>query len=69
MSGLGKGMGALLGDAAAGMANTESPAKAEVSENLLPVSLLQPSDVQPRRFFDDSALKSLAGSIKSQGVL
>lgn len=66
MSGLGKGLGALLDDAAVG---TVSSTNASVSENLLPISSLQPSDVQPRRIFDDSALKSLAGSIKSQGVL
>jgi ParB family chromosome partitioning protein len=66
MSGLGKGLGALLDDAAV---SAGSPANVNVSENLLPISALQPSDVQPRRYFDDSALKSLAGSIKSQGVL
>ncbi len=66
MSSLGKGLGALLGDAADSLNN---PVNTGVSENLLPISILQPSDAQPRRFFDESALKSLAGSIKSQGVL
>ena len=55
MSGLGKGLGALLDYAAV---SAGSPANVNVSENLLPISALQPSDVQPRRYFDDSALKS-----------
>lgn len=66
MSSLGKGLGALLDDAAVGAISQGSTS---VSENLLPLSKLQPSEVQPRRVFEDEALKSLAGSIKSQGVL
>jgi ParB family chromosome partitioning protein len=35
----------------------------------LPLSILSESKTNPRRFFEDSALKELAASIRSQGVL
>ena len=35
----------------------------------LPLSVLTESKTNPRRFFEDSALKELAASIRSQGVL
>ena len=35
----------------------------------LPLSVLTESNTNPRRFFEDSALKELAASIRSQGVL
>jgi ParB family chromosome partitioning protein len=35
----------------------------------LPLSILTESKTNPRRFFEDSALKELAASIRSQGVL
>ena len=35
----------------------------------LPLSVLIESKTNPRRFFEDSALKELAASIRSQGVL
>ena len=35
----------------------------------LPLSVLTESRTNPRRFFEDSALKELAASIRSQGVL
>src|ERR1035438_10608666 len=35
----------------------------------LPLSILTESKTNPRRFFEDSALKELAASIRSQGIL
>ena len=35
----------------------------------LPLSVLTESKTNPRRLFEDSALKDLAASIRSQGVL
>ncbi len=35
----------------------------------LPLALLNESKTNPRRVFDESALKELAASIRSQGVL
>ena len=62
-TGLGKGLGALLDDV------TVEKIETGQAENTLPLSKLQPSTVQPRRVFDEDALKSLCNSIKSQGVL
>jgi len=64
---LGKGLGALLDEGDAAVAT--SAAGAMTAEKFLPVTVLEPSDAQPRRFFDEDALKSLASSIKEQGVL
>lgn len=62
---LGKGLGALLSDAGVG-ASEGAPSAPETH---LLVSQLQPSAIQPRREFDDEAIKSLSASIKSQGVI
>jgi ParB family transcriptional regulator, chromosome partitioning protein len=35
----------------------------------LPLSLLSESETNPRRYFDESSLKELAETIRSQGVL
>lgn len=75
--GLGKGLGALLAHAVAEEAqNSSVPRSPEASVSPLDrapqnmaVTQLQPSSVQPRKFFDEEALKSLCQSIKSQGVL
>ncbi len=64
--GLGKGLDALLGGAAAVVAEEQDVA---VTETQLDVEQLQPSDVQPRRVFDEENLAALAESIRSQGVL
>lgn len=59
--GLGKGLGALLGDAAL---------RTESSENLyLPISQVECNADQPRKRFDDTALEDLAESIREHGVL
>lgn len=68
--GLGRGLGALLDDAAvSAVANTPSPAGAAKADTHLPLESLVPSSVQPRRTFDDAALKALSVSIQSQGVI
>lgn len=64
-SALGKGLGALLDDAAVKSIEGEGNAP----ERTLPVKKLQPGTVQPRHYFDDDALKSLSQSIKAQGVI
>ncbi len=60
--GLGKGLGALLGDAAL---------QTDTSENLhlLPISQVECNADQPRKRFDDTALDELADSIGKHGVL
>ena len=73
---LGRGLSALFGDADASytpkpMASAAAPKTAEVktTPNQLPVAWLQPGAYQPRRHFDEEALKGLAGSIRERGIL
>lgn len=63
MSGLGKGLGALLD------VNENPETGAPATEQYMSVEFLQPSEVQPRHIFDDEALKALSASIKAQGVI
>ena len=59
--GLGKGLGALLGDAAL---------RTDTSDNLyLPISQIEPYANQPRRHFDEEALQDLADSIREHGII
>ena len=59
--GLGKGLGALLGDAAL---------HADTSDNLyLPISKIEPYANQPRHYFDEDALQDLADSIREHGII
>ena len=68
--GLGRGLGALLGDdveSAAAPQPAEQTAVDEVS--MLPIHLIDPNREQPRRSFDEGALNDLAQSIRAVGVL
>jgi ParB family chromosome partitioning protein len=60
-SGLGRGLGALLGDAA-----IRPPENGTVE---LRVSEVEPNSGQPRKSFDEAALAELAESIRTHGVL
>lgn len=75
---LGRGLSALFGDAdasyapkpAASVAVIPAENKATGSNQFqMPTTWLQPGAYQPRRHFDDEALKGLAGSIKERGIL
>jgi ParB family transcriptional regulator, chromosome partitioning protein len=72
---LGRGLSALFGDADASYQAkpiaTTAPAKTEKSAGPLHVALtwLQPGALQPRRHFDQEALKGLADSIREHGIL
>ncbi len=59
---LGRGLSALLG---------EGPARAapEAGQRMLPIAQLEPSPLQPRRYFDPAELEALAESIRSNGIL
>lgn len=59
--GLGKGLGALLGDAAL--------QAQEGGSLLLPISQVQPGLNQPRKRFNESSLSDLADSIRQHGVI
>ena len=60
-SGLGRGLGALLGD---------DVLKPEAAGNLyLPISQVESYSAQPRKLFDEEALAELADSIREHGVI
>lgn len=66
--GLGRGLGALLGeDVVAAAAAEEEKKTDEVMK--LPVRLVDPNLDQPRRAFDEAALSELAQSISAVGVI
>ena len=69
--GLGRGLGALLGDAVEEAQAQAAPAEqAPVDEvRLLPIGQIDPNREQPRRTFDEAALQELAASIRAVGVL
>ena len=74
--GLGRGLGALLGEdvvaeAAAPVKAAEAPATREDVDavRLLPIGQIDPNREQPRRSFDEAALNELAASIRAVGVL
>ncbi len=60
--GLGKGLGALLGDF-----SDESPEKS--AYQLLPIHKVEPNPGQPRQDFDQEELQALADSISVHGVI
>lgn len=60
---LGRGLAALLGDAALTPSGTESGPRG------IPIELLEPSPFQPRTAMDPDALADLVASIKAQGIL
>ena len=60
--GLGKGLGALLGESAMQTASQQSPL-------LLPLQKIEPNRLQPRKNFDEEELSSLADSIRQHGVI
>ena len=61
--GLGKGLGALFGEAA--MQETEPPSGAQ----LLPLQKVEPNPLQPRKLFDPDELQTLADSIAMHGII
>ena len=72
--GLGRGLGALLGEDV--MAESAAPAPQEAQPEqgsdvvrMLPIHLVDPNREQPRRSFDEAALNELAASIRAVGVL
>lgn len=60
-SGLGRGLGALLGD---DVLKTES-----TGSFLLPISQVESCSTQPRKNFDEAALSDLADSIRLHGII
>lgn len=67
--GLGRGLGALLGDIARDDAPSDMNGVAATGVRMIPVSAIAPHPDQPRRHFDDDALNELAGSIAERGII
>lgn len=68
--GLGRGLGALLGDDVESAAAPQPAEQTVVDEvRMLPIHLIDPNREQPRRSFDEGALNDLAQSIRAVGVL
>ena len=59
--GLGKGLGALI--------PTEPTGDVEGTYRQVPIADIRPNRLQPRRYFDEAAMSSLAASIRAVGVL
>ena len=64
--GLGKGLGALFGNAGVAPQNTEN-ARDKVQE--IEVAKIRPNRYQPREEFDEAALSELTESVHRYGVL
>lgn len=62
--GLGRGLGALLGDDMAAIIDSEQQVVAEI-----PIEDIDPNREQPRRHFDKDDLEQLADSIRSVGLI
>ena len=60
--GLGKGLGALLGESAMQPSTQQSPL-------LLPLQKIEPNRLQPRKSFNEEELAALADSIRQPGVI
>ena len=60
--GLGKGLGALLGD-------FDAPAPASGGVRQVPIARVEPNPAQPRSNFDPEALQDLADSISAHGII
>ena len=60
--GLGKGLGALLGDISVSPSGEEQVTS-------LPLQKVEPNPLQPRKIFDEEELQALADSISQHGVI
>ncbi|MGH8995237.1 MAG: ParB/RepB/Spo0J family partition protein, partial [Acidimicrobiales bacterium] len=60
-SGLGKGLGALI--------PTDLPGQPTSALREVPIGNIRPNNRQPRTYFDEEAMSSLAASIRELGVL
>lgn len=70
--GLGRGLGALLGDDVVAQdvaPEAPEPQSAADEVRMLPIRLIDPNPQQPRRNFEPSALEELAASIRAVGVI
>ena len=72
--GLGKGLDTLIPNAMGDMKKNSAPKKDDVvdekgQETIVKITKVEPNREQPRKNFDEEALKELADSIKQFGLL
>jgi ParB family chromosome partitioning protein len=67
--GLGRGLDALLSGAGLAAAHDSPATDSSSALRQVPVDLIERGRYQPRTNFDEESLKSLADSIRSQGVV
>ena len=67
--GLGRGLGALLGEAAEEDQVSQQADSREERVTRIPIEQIDPNREQPRKRFDEAALNELAQSIQAVGVL
>ncbi|MBI5970151.1 MAG: ParB/RepB/Spo0J family partition protein [Deltaproteobacteria bacterium] len=66
---LGRGISALLGDSYPMPERAGGSSHEKEGFRLCPIGDISPSSVQPRKRFEDAALRDLASSIKEQGII
>jgi ParB family chromosome partitioning protein len=67
--GLGRGLSALMADVSIAPGAAGNPSPVRRADNLVPVERLFPNPNQPRHDFAPDALKDLAASIRTKGVI
>jgi ParB family chromosome partitioning protein len=67
--GLGRGLGALLGDVARDEREASVSGEARASVRMISVGAISPHPEQPRRHFDETKLEELAASIAERGII
>ncbi|WP_294357621.1 ParB/RepB/Spo0J family partition protein [uncultured Sphingomonas sp.] len=67
--GLGRGLGALLGDVARDEREATVGGEARSSVRMISVGAISPHPEQPRRHFDETKLEELAASIAERGII
>jgi ParB family chromosome partitioning protein len=67
--GLGKGLSALLGDAARPLSSEEAPSQHLNGVREIEISRIRPNPNQPRVVFNEESIEELADSIAQRGVL
>ena len=69
-TGLGKGLDSMIPPKATGKSEKEKvPAASKTGETILKINEIEPNKKQPRKFFNEEALKELSDSIKQHGIV
>lgn len=69
-TGLGKGLDSMIPPKATAKSEKEKvPAASKTGETILKINEIEPNKKQPRKFFNEEALKELSDSIKQHGIV